>query len=516
MLLRMLFSDLQYKLSIYCIVSGLLTVIAFPAICLSLVIWVSFVPLIYVILNKQSKHSFIYGLLSGLMFNIVGLYWILPTLKLYIGFSKACILSCMLWIYVSLYWGVWCLTVKIFSKIITYNFNFIIASSCLWVLLEYLRTYLLTGFPWLLIGYSQFKFLSIIQIVEFTGVYGVSFLILFVNFCCYFFLITNKSINSLIKNNLITKNQYIITSFIIIVIIFMIGKIRLYKFKYFGKDNLNVAIIQPNIAQYKKLDSTYINEILLKLSQYASKISKKKCILAIWPETVIPTCIPKNIYILHRIKHILSITRCPNLIGTVYNNRNEEQFNAIVVINKTNIVLLHKKHHLIPFGEYFPLKLTFLIKMFMPLNRSDNFIKGTDTNIFKYNNICLGTLICSENFFPDIARCFVLCGAKILTNHANDAWFCKTSALYQHFIMNIFRAVENRKVVVISSNSGISGIIDISGRIIKQTLVEKDALIIDTVMQNDFKTIYTKYGDIFIKICFVFLLVIYLIYYPYV
>jgi apolipoprotein N-acyltransferase len=504
----------QYIAFIVCILSGLLTIFAFPKFCLFLIIWISFIPLIYVILNGESKYSFLYGLLSGFTFNIVGLYWIVPTLKLYLGCIETYILAFLLWIYVGLYWGIWSVVVKFFSKIIVNNFNFILSSSCIWVLLEYLRTYLLTGFPWLLIGHSQFKCLSIIQIAEFTGVYGISFLIFFVNFCCYFFLKTKPSIKFLTKSHLLENKKYIIIAITIIIIICVIGKIRLYKFKFIGKDNLNIAIIQPNIEQHKKLDKTYRNEILLKLSKYALKLSQQKYDLAIWPETVIPACIPQNKYILYYIKRMLSKTYCFNFLGTVYNNINGQQSNAIIVINKTNIFLLHKKHHLIPFGEYFPLKLTFLVKMFMPFNQLDNFIKGKDINVFKHNNIYLGTLICSENFFPDIARRFVLKGAKILTNHANDDWFCNTSALNQHFIMNVFRAIENRKVVIVASNSGISGIINISGMIMKQTLCAKNDFVIASVMQNDFKTIYTQYGDIFIKICLVFLLLMYLIYYP--
>jgi apolipoprotein N-acyltransferase len=469
-----------------------------------------------VILNKEAKYSFVYGLLSGLIFNILGLYWIVPTLKFYIGILKACILAFLLCIYLSLYWGIWSTTVKFFSNIISNNINFIAVSSCIWVLLEYLRTYLLTGFPWLLIGHSQFNLLPIIQIVEFTGVYGVSFLIIFVNFCCYFFLIPQTSINSLIKSNLSKKTQYITVPIITIMLIVIIGKMRLYKFQFVGKDSLKIAIIQPNIEQYKKLDCGYINEILSKLSKYALLISQQKCDLAIWPETVIPACIPQNKYILYYIKRMLYKTHCFNLLGTVYNNINGQQSNVIIVINQNKIVLLHKKQHLIPFGEYFPLQLKPITKMFVSFNQLENFVKGTDINIFQYKNIYLGTLICSENFSPDIARRFVLCGAKILTNHANDAWFDNTSALYQHFIMNVFRAIENRKVVIVSSNSGISGIINISGSIVKQTLASKNDFIVASVMQNNFKTIYTKYGDIFVKICLIFLLLMYLIYNPYI
>ncbi|MDR3275360.1 MAG: hypothetical protein LBS81_05295 [Endomicrobium sp.] len=114
-------------------------------------------------------------------------------------------------------------------------------------------------------------------------------------------------------------------------------------------------------------------------------------------------------------------------------------------------------------------------------------------------------------FFPDISRKFVLSGAKVLTNHTNDAWFFDTAAPYQHFMMNIFRAVENRKTVIISANSGISGIIDASGLIVERTPSSKNALVRGKFLQNDFKTFYVKYGDLFVKLCSVALIILILL-----
>ncbi|MDR0890844.1 MAG: apolipoprotein N-acyltransferase [Endomicrobium sp.] len=490
---------------------------SFPNVCCDFTIWLSFIPLIYIVLTNKTKYSFIYGFISGFVCNILSLFWIVQPLNLYLGIFKASILSLLLWIYVSLYWGVWSFFVKLFSKIVTYNINFIICCSCLWVLLEYIRTYLFTGFPLILIGYSQFKFLSIIQIVEFTGIYGISFIIIFFNFCCYFLLTTNKKINLSIKDILYYKLQYVYISLILFFFIFIIGKVRIHKFsKNFGDDSLKVVIIQPNIEQYKKLDINYINDILLNLERHVNKIAQTKYDLVVWPETAIPACIPQNKAVFKYIRNIMRKTKCCNIIGTVYNNIYGEQSNAIVVIRETSSFLLHKKKHLIPFGEYIPLSFTFLTKVFMPLNQLENFIKGTDVNILKYKNINLGTLICSENFFPEIASQFVMNGARILTNHANDAWFNNTAVLYQHFIMNVFRAVENRKVVMISSNSGISGLIDITGKIIISTINGKSTAISCSVMQNHFKTFYTLHGDIFIKMCFVFVLLMYILYNPYI
>jgi apolipoprotein N-acyltransferase len=150
----------------------------------------------------------------------------------------------------------------------------------------------------------------------------------------------------------------------------------------------------------------------------------------------------------------------------------------------------------VPFGEFVPLR-NFLAQFIGMLNAFGDFERGTDRQVFSNGKITLGALICSENFFPDIARDFVLNGAKVLTNHTNDAWFFDTAAPYQHFIMNVFRAVETRKAVLISANTGVSGIVEASGRIITMGPVFETGLIHSNFLQNDFITFYTKKGDIF-------------------
>ena len=125
-------------------------------------------------------------------------------------------------------------------------------------------------------------------------------------------------------------------------------------------------------------------------------------------------------------------------------------------------------------------------------------------NVLKSYDLLVGATICSENFFPELSRKFVLNGAKILTNHTNDAWFFDSYAPYQHFVMNIFRAIENRKNVVVSANTGISAIIDSVGNVVKKTNLNENTSFICEAYQNDIVTIYDKIGDVFCYLCMLF------------
>jgi apolipoprotein N-acyltransferase len=495
---------LNYKKAILCCAAGLLSVCAFPKFNLFFLMWIAFVPLVFVIMRTNAVSSFLFGFLSGFVFNAIGLYWLVPMLHFNTGsYSQAIIAACSLWIYLALYWGIWSFALQ---KYISFqkknklsNFFVVIFGACLWVLLEYIRTYLFTGFPWMLIGYSQFEFTEIIQIAEFTGVYGVSFLILFCNICFYFFIAGEN------------KKRYLYLALAFIILFTLFGTYKIYKFRLLGDKEYSVSILQPNIDQYKKWEEDYRQDILSNLKKTALEVSKSKADLVLWSETVLPGIVPEDDNLYSFAKELAVSAGGFNIFGSFYNEDNEDNeriFNvALGFKGADNYNSVHKKNHLVPFGEFIPFR-KFLARFFGILNKMGDVDKGSDANVFNSGELFIGVTICSENFFPDIARRFVLNGAKTLTNHTNDAWFFDTAAPYQHFMMNVFRAVENRKFVLVSANTGISGIIESSGIIIDKTEVSKKELLNGTFFQNDFKTFYTKFGDVFVNICSIVLLVL--------
>jgi apolipoprotein N-acyltransferase len=480
---------------ILCLLTGLLGVVSFPKFNLFFLMWIAFIPLLFVVTKYNFKKSFFYGFVSGFVFNCIGLYWLVPMLK----FNTDSLLqtiasSCCLWAYLALYWGIWSLlfsfvytnTRKIKNNIFA-NSIVIIFGASLWVLLEYVRTYFLTGFSWMLMGYSQFKFIEIIQLSEICGVYGVSFLILFCNLCFYFW----------IKED---KKKYLYTALSVILIVLAFGVIRAEKFSFFGSEEFSVSIVQPNIDQNRKWDSSYREHILEILKDYAIEISENKTDLVIWPETVLPGYIPIEEDIYNTVKDIVNASGGFNVVGSNFYEEDLPYNATFAFEGDKDYIFVHKKNHLVPFGEFIPFK-NFLANFFGVLNQMGDFARGNDTQVFDNGKIYLGTTICSENFFPEISRRFVLSGAKALANQADDAWFFDTAALPQHFMMNVFRAVENRKQMLVSSNSGISGIIDSSGFIVRQTMSSKGILLRGTLLQNEFQTFYTKHGDIFAYVC---------------
>jgi len=156
----------------------------------------------------------------------------------------------------------------------------------------------------------------------------------------------------------------------------------------------------------------------------------------------------------------------------------------------------------VPFGEYIPFHnwLPFLNKI---VEGVGDFKPGEKGKTLQWDNNRLGVQICYEIIFPGLSRAQVINDAVLLVNITNDAWYGRTSAPYQHFSMIVFRAVENRRSLVRSANTGISGFIDPAGRVIAATPLFTDAVLTRTVPIMNQKSFYTRHGDLFAMVCLV-------------
>ena len=164
------------------------------------------------------------------------------------------------------------------------------------------------------------------------------------------------------------------------------------------------------------------------------------------------------------------------------------------------------KAHLVPFGEYVPLKkwLPFLGKL---VEQVGDFSAGEKGANLQWGEHRIGMLICYELIFPYLAREATRNGADFLVNITNDAWYGRTSAPYQHFSMAVFRAVENRRALARAANTGISGFVDPTGKIIAASPIFEEAALTAKIPLMRVSSLYTRFGDWFSLICVVLLLV---------
>ena len=492
------------------LISGIALTLSFPKFDLSFLVWFSLVPLLIVIERRSPGKAFFLGWLTGVTYFISLLYWVTNSMTNYGNLSM--IISLLLLVFLSLYLGLY---VGIFGGILSFfRVHYLdepgATAPLIWVLLEYLRTYLLTGFPWGLLGYSQYQNLILIQMCDITGVYGVSFIIVMVNAAIYLIIKWSKF------HQATFPFRYTFLTLGLFLLVIGYGNFRKEKVQLINKrsPHLRVSIIQGNIEQKKKWDPNYFYNILLihqKLTLEASRIHPD---LVIWPETAVPCYFFPELKYAPFLQSLSERINTPIIFGsltleTKNDNDKPTYYNsAFLALPGEKFFPRYDKIHLVPFGEYVPLKFLFPFVEKMVVGIGD-FSAGHRYTLFSIPYARFGVLICYEVIFPSLSCRYRRLGADFLVNITNDAWFGRTGAPYQHFSMAVFRAIENRVALVRAANTGISGIISPIGYIQAKT-----PLFVRTFIQGEIPanpqqpTFYSRYGDVGVAFCGIIILIL--------
>jgi apolipoprotein N-acyltransferase len=492
------------------VVSGILLVLSFPSFDYYLLAWVAFVPLMVSLWTKGTRQAFSGGYIFGLTYFFGTLYWIYHSINHFGGvpFLASLCIVILLCLYLGLYPAVFAfLFVQMLRKT---KLPALLIAPVLWVMLEFARSYALTGFPWSSIGYSQYKFLQIIQIADITGVYGISFLVLMVNGAITDMLLLKKRVKQMPLFPISFTAVGLFVVFIIISVSLVYGHLRLGRQR--SGDLVKAAIIQGNIEQDKKWEPTFQHEVLetyFTLSQEAAAASPQ---LIIWPETAIPFMFDYDKSNTEKLVDFQRGLGIDLLLGSVLvKERSQEKTlltNSAVLLDKEGKnIYEYDKIHLVPFGEYVPLRsvLFFIDKLVAGIG---DYVPGREYTRSETEFGSFGTMICYEIIFPGLVRKFFTDGGDFIVTITNDAWFGKTAGPYQHFSMAVFRAIENRKPVMRAANTGISGFIDSSGRVLSETPLFQRLILLGQVKTDRTLTFYTKYGDLFSYLCIVISIVL--------
>jgi apolipoprotein N-acyltransferase len=477
--------------------SGTMLTASFPPGKLSFMAWFAFVPLLIAMKNERPSTALRLGFITGLVHYFTLVYWIMVVLKTYGGLNiivsiTILVLLCM---YLSLY-------PALFSALAVYlrgsRFQALITAS-IWVSLEYMRGLLLTGFPWCLVGYSQFRHTYLIQIADIVGVYGISFLILLTNVLVY---------TVFFKDLPGTGKRYLGLEILLLLAFLSVSLIYgHYRLSQKGeitefRDPVRVAVIQGNIDQSLKWNRLYQEETLKIYRRLTETAYGFKPRLIIWPETALPFFFQHGDKFAEEVYSISRESGARLIFGSPAYKAMEDSviyYNRIYWLSgKDRSIGLYDKVHLVPFGEYVPLKrlLPFVHRL---VPAAGDFSPGSETSPLEIPGLTAGPLICYEAIFPELSRVQVKKGSVFFVNLTNDAWFGMTSAPYQHLSMALFRAVENRRPLVRAANTGFSAFIDAKGKITARSdLFEEEVLTGEINAGNTSLTFYCKYGDIFV------------------
>ena len=490
--------------------SGILLVLSFPNplsvlmphFPLGVLAWVALVPLLLCLEGKTPLEGFRLGWVTGFVGFTGILYWVIIAMHRYGGIPIviSLIILIALTLYLSLY-------VSAFAALLCMvrtktGWGALILAPPLWVALEYLRSILLTGFPWENLGYSQYMALPVIQIADATGVYGISFLVVLVN---------GLISASILQSRRTGKASLRVVLFLVILLgaVFAYGSMRIHqeKERISTQIPIRIGIVQGNIDQSIKWEAGYQRETVEIYRTLTQEIAKGHPDLVIWPEAALPFFFASEQPVSSIVRNIPPETGVSLLFGSPFYQEEEGRIrylnSAYLLSPAGKITGRYDKIHLVPFGEYVPLSR--FLPFIEPLVESvGDLVSGDETMgtvVLSIPRGKFGVLICYEIIFPELSRKFIQKGADFLITISNDAWFGETSAPFQHFSMATFRAVENRAFVARAANTGISGIIDSTGKILLQTEIFSRQAVTGEIFSRGPETLYTLYGDVFAHGC---------------
>lgn len=463
---------------------------------------VCLVPLFWVIFKAKRKSQAIWaGGLFGLVYYLLILYWIVIVLGRYGGLPAYASIPALIGLagYMTLY-SIFFTTLCFFfvqknqAQWSTFLF------PALWVAGDWLRAILFTGFPWLDLGYGFWNSPELIQSAEIFGHHGITFLIVQLNVFLTLLLLRK-----------VTLKQH--TAWLLPVLLLPV-------YSYFSLQQkeknaefnkvIEVGIVQGNVLQNDKWAEN------LKLATVKKYLALSKSIpghqqldLLVWPETALPF-FPHIADEFRLISQFLKNGQKNLLTGSPWYeidktaDKEIHYYNSALLLNEQSRLMgIYYKSHLVPYGEYIPLKkyTPFLEPL---VHNAGNFTPGVIEQPLKTGSANVGVLICYESIFPEIGRKWVERGADLLVNLTNDAWYGNSSAPYQSFAMTVFRAVETGRSVVRAANTGFSGFIQPTGKVHELSPLFMPWAKKHSVILNKTTTPFVVWGYLFAPFCFLY------------
>ncbi len=475
------------------------------------------------ILSPSLKFSSLLGILFGAISSALTNYWLMFFQQFSIWTLGGVILGYTLYN-------------AILAPIITGSSRYnpqhrIFVITIVWTIYEYLKSSGFLGYPWGLIAYPVNRILPLIQFVDITGVWGVSFLMALSNATIAEIVIhtENFRLNPRPKFNTHLNRQFLFTT-ILFIIVLLYGIIRLAQlnnqYKSLIRRSLydkagkifSVLLVQQNTNPWKSergKESILINE---KLTQMGIQESKYTPDLVVWSESSLTyppvgygnffEKFPKQNPLLPFIRRTGTnfLIGGPVLLPPKDGIQLRAMNSAILFNSHGKVVKYYGKQHPVPFAESIPFwEIQWVRNLFRKLIGIENiWVMGNQYTIFTINlraggKIKFGTPICFEDAFPYLNREFIKKGADLLINITNDSWSRTVSAETQHFVAAKFRAIENRRYLLRSTTAGVTGIIAPTGQIVKTLpLFKADYTTIKLNIPDSLKiTIYTRFGDYF-------------------
>jgi len=510
------------------VASGLLGVACFAPFDQSWLCWIALTPLIAAVwfsgenCRRRWLRNLLLGYLAGIAFFTGTFSWFGSLGALYQSFFLHG-LSFLLSIYLGLYIAFWSWFIGLIRpKTFTASWrNLLVAflAAAGWATHEWIRGWLFSGFGWNGLGVALHQSWPLIQISEFTGVAGVSFALAFVNIIA---VTTPVRLFAEARTHRMRPHFDLTLT--------MIGMIGLFAFGLHRAQNappmkpLRVAAVQASVPQLEKFDSQFRRDIFerfARLSEIALGANPPPDLL-VWPESSMPDpARDQNSESFQFVKQLSASSKTDLLLGSLEFENERDYNSALLVSNGGERIQIYRKMHLVPFGEYIPLRHSF--PLFAAVANTwvpGDFTPGSDYTVFDLtnNDARVAPLICFEDTVGDLARRFVANGANLFVDITNDGWFLHSSGSRQHLANAVFRCVENHRPMVRAANTGVTCFINQFGHVTQILQDDTGNTFTEGVLTGEVNvplaaaspsdggqdrqlTFYTLHGELFAECC---------------
>lgn len=490
---------MDYSLAL---VSGIFLAVSFPQFGHPAFGWIALAPLLLTLVRGSwhantrvaPRRAFGLGFVSGAVYFAGTVYWTSATVRTFggLGLPLSVLVTALLVAYLALFPALFALALAWLAE--SFGVRALALAPAVWVTSEMGRTYFWSGFPWLLLGYSQTTMQPVAQFASVAGVLGLSGLVASVGSGLAYAALTR------------TVRAWMIAAAPIAVAFLLAvwGSWRAADASLTREGTpLQIALVQGNVPQTEKWDRAHAEAIFERHLALTRNAAHGPVRLVIWPESATPFLYEEDYANGERIRRMVRETGVSLLFGSDQLERGvrPKYYNAAFMLKPDGqTVAVYRKMRLVPFGEYVPLKsLLFFVD---PLVEAvGDFSPGADLVKLPIDGATISTAICYEIVYPGLVRQAVRGGSQLLTTITNDAWYGYSSAPYQHFLQASMRAIEEGRYLARAANTGISGIVDPYGRVLAQSRLFETTVLTGEVRLLSDLTVYARLGDVFAYAC---------------
>lgn len=471
--------------AIYSFIFGIVGILAFAPFHLYPLMLVSLTGLIWIFHKSNKTQAFRYGFYYGLGFFGFGVSWVYVSLHTF-GETSVILAGLLTLFFIAVLALVPASTGWLLNRFYPKNTSvkLWLAFPAIWTLMEWVRSWLFSGFPWVLAGSSQLYW-PFNTLAPVAGTYTISFMLAqFAGGLVYYFHASTTH-----------RRNTLIYFFVVLCICTGLALLTWTKPQ---PNPINVSLVQGNILPSLKWQETESEHALQNYMQLSQPHWDNQ--LVIWPEAAITTPLPFANTEFNPLRHLANQHHAGFITGIPYEGVHMEMYNAAVSAGDAHGSYF--KQHLVPFGEYFPMpKITrpILHQLHIPMS---NFTPGaTQQETIHYQNARIATFICYEIIFPDEVRSAAV-NANVLLEMSDDAWFGHSFAASQHLQMAQMRALETGRYVLSVTNNGITAVINTQGKIVKRLPQNESGVLSAEIPLYAGDTPWMKYGsNIYLVLC---------------